>query len=207
MVTSLVERLGEPEQVAATAQVEYRRVGFFQRHRWLAAITFVLLPIPLLVLGWMVAIFVFGLGIEAVSAAVWLLVERLGGTVVLPQDLPWYWSLLCHLILSATVAVPAAVLVYLYGRLSRRARCRRWATAAGVILVVVSTLITHDFRFSPVAGESSIMFGLGLGLTGHRIPGPWIVGPKGWQFFQLALPMAVLVAWRSRRRQQNLCQN
>src|SRR5438105_3655194 len=57
---ALQERMGEPEQVAEAARVEYRRRAVFRRHRWLGVTTFLILPVPLLCVGWWLMLTVIG---------------------------------------------------------------------------------------------------------------------------------------------------
>ncbi len=175
---SLVSRLGQPEQIADAA-ARCRR-GFFRRHRWLRMTTFVVLPVPLLILCW------------ALTMAVLVGVAQALGADEATRDyapnLTWIQDKLAHLFFSATVIVPATFLAGGYCLLARLSGNRqRWGVAAGIVVAVFAGLVTHQLTLSEIPGKSTIMFGLGF---------PPKLGV--WQVLQFAVPLvAVLVCRRN----------
>jgi hypothetical protein len=174
---ALLERLGEPEQVAHAARAEYRG-GFFQRHRWLGVTTFVVLPLPLLVVGWAlvwVALWLVGMAVAAVVGESTLDQWTRDHAPALAQE-----QLLIQSVMSASVVVPAVILGGLYHWLARRTRTGRgWALAAGVLLACCAGSATTAATFSDEPGKSTMMFGFGFGKYNR------------WQLGQFLMPLAV----------------
>lgn len=184
---AVVARLGEPEIVAETAV--RCRPSFFRRHRWLRMTTFVILPVPLLVLSW-----------ALIMAALVMTGEALGadeGMRELAHGWTRFQDIIAHLFFSATVTVPATLLAGGYCLLARRSGSRqRWGIAAGVLVAAFAGLVTHQLTFSDVPGKGSIAFGVGF---------PPKIGV--WQLVQFALPLAVVClasGWRRATRRPQL---
>lgn len=181
---ALLERLGEPDQVADAARTEYRG-GFFQRHRWLGVTAFVVLPFPLLLVGWALTLTVMGFAAELTDRLVQL--RSLANGMTVSQEFA------IHLVLSAAIMLPAALLARLYVFLARRTGTRqRWAVIAGVVLAVFAGSMTSQLHLSEEPGKSSLMLGLGVGRN-----------YTGWQISQFMAPLAVACLYgRSRKLPQ-----
>lgn len=176
---ALEERLGQPEQLADVAEAAYRRHGLFQRHRWLRVTTFVLLPLPVLVIGW-------ALTFAALCLVAWGVGSALGEARIQEQErslargLTPLQDFTIHGVLSAVIIVPAIALVGLYFALASKTYTRkRWAVAAGLLLACCAGSATSQMTFSDEPGKNTLMVGLGVG--NHY---------THWQLAQFALPLA-----------------
>lgn len=190
-------RLGEPARIAGAAAEA--RGGVLWRSRLAAFAVFAVLPVPALVLLWAVAgmlwfvagdlfvLVVEGSGWAAAMEAsgraeaieAWMREHEAGGAVLL------------RVLITASVAVPAAALAAAYCGLSRRTgRSVLWATVGCLLVVAASGALRHQVRPADASGHGTVMVGLAT------------TGVNGWQVAQAAVPAAVGIAfaWRARRR-------
>ena len=178
---SVTERLGDPSRVAEAAV--QCRPGFFRRHRWLRMTTFVLLPVPMLILSWVLLICLMDL-----AGDLWLA----GEPIVAPgHQLSWLQFQLVHLLFSATIFLPAMLIAGGYYLLAKRTRSRlRWGIVAGLLVAGFAGLVSHQIAFSDIPGQNTLTIGIGF-------PPGWSV----WQALQFGLPGAVicLLIWKPRR--------
>ncbi len=174
MESNLEARLGTPEQLAETANAEYRHRRLLEEHPWLALATFVLLPIPTLVVLW-----------AATLASLVFVAQKSGVEDLLRSASGQFTSLGTTLVDSAvavSLVVPLAALAVFFSLLARRTvRRRRWTLVACAILAVVGGLATHGVVLSATPGQSSLNVGLGFG--------PGVFG--GWQMLQCLVPLGI----------------
>ena len=84
----------------------------------------------------------------------------------------------------------AIAVAALFAWLARRTgRGWRWGLASGIVLAILAGLTVHDVRLSPVAGQSAIVLGVGVGAFGL------------WQALQFlaALAVCLLLVRREKR--------
>lgn len=196
---TIESRLGEPGRIAGAA-VEARG-GVLRRSRLAAFAVFALLPVPVLVLLWVAAgmlwflageLFVYVIeasgwaaSLEASGRAAaieaWLREHEAGGVVLM------------RVLITASLAVPAAGLAAAYCRLSKRTgRSLLWAAVGCLLVVVAAGAVQHHVTPADASGHGMVMVGLSTRTV------------NGWQIAQAAGPLAVglAFAWRLRRRQR-----
>lgn len=194
-------RLGEPGRIAGAA-VEARG-GVLRRSRLAAFTVFALLPVPALVLLWIAAGVLWILGgqlfVYVVEASGWAAALEVSGRAAALEA--WVREhemggvVLLRLIITASVAVPAAGLAAAYCRLSKRTgRSLLWATVGCLLIVAASGAVRHHATPADRSGHGTVMVGLETGMIG------------GWQVAQAAIPAMVgaVFVWRARRRQRAL---
>lgn len=205
---SVRSRLGEPNDVAETAVIAYRRRSFLGRHPGAALVVFGLSPIVALAVTFWLACGVIELLFTisekqfGVPTDQW--VRAFGridstGTIVL-----FAISLL-------TVVVPALLISLFYGRLATRLCLgRKWIVVACLMLAAVAILPRFSARFSDVPGQSALMFAIPipqhLGQLGE-IPGTvagYFRDPR--QVIQFLVPLAV-GGWFLRRKREEQPEN
>ena len=173
MDASAVECLGNPVEIAETAVREFRRRKNLLSRSWLAALgTFVLVPLPVLVVAWLAAML-------ALETAGELLISVLLRNGVIPaaqagddaaeffreqfRHAPLPVSLLLQLVLIAVLAIPAAGVAILYARLAARTPRRwLWGMTACALLGLGFGATRYDVTLSESPGQSQIMFMAGL---------------------------------------------
>ncbi|MEZ6073917.1 MAG: hypothetical protein R3C10_27460 [Pirellulales bacterium] len=163
------DRLGRRDALVREVVSKYRSRSFAGRHPWL---TFVLAPIPALVLVW--------LAVSSVCVA--------AGRLVPDGQLSFESMLYAITAVDAFVTLVApTVVVWWFCRLARRsARGIRWALATTAVIGLVAFLM-HTQIDPPVGGPNTgrYMVGLGFGLS------PWTYTFGLQQFAQLFVPVAV----------------
>jgi hypothetical protein len=167
-------RMGLPEQLAAECT---RRPGRWRRPL-LAFATFVIAPVPVLLILW-VGAFLVGV----------LVLEETG--LIRGRTLPeWARSpTAVHGLLAAAGVMASGALAAVFGGLARRYRVgARWARAAAFTLALTTGLVVHQVKLSNLPGESSIGLGMGLALA-----------KPYWQIWQFVLALAG--GWLVLRRQ------
>ena len=168
-------RMGPPEQLAQECA---RRPSRLQRWPLLAFATFVVAPVPVLLVLW-----------AGVFLAGGLTLEQTGLTR--GQALPG-WArgpMAVHGLLTAAGVVAAGALAGCFGGLARRYRAGAgWARAAALTLALTAGLVVHQVNLSDRPGESSIALGLGLALS-----------KPYWQVWQFVLVLTC--GWLVLRRQ------
>ena len=166
-----VNCLGSPVEIADTAVHEFRRRRNLLSRSWLAAFsTFVLLPIPLLVVAWLVSMLVVGGSLAGLEWCGVLSAAPAGATD--PADFLECWLLngsqfefmLVHLITIGVLLIPAAGLAALYGRLARRTSRRwLWGLTACTLVGLGFGTTWYDLTFSDRPGKSQMMLFIGIG--------------------------------------------
>ena len=140
----LEQRLGKPEEVAAAAAVHAPRDKFARRH---PIVTFLLLPIPALVLLWTT----YTLGLAGLLQ---LFREY--------KDADWAVSLI-GILIHGLAYVPAVALILLIAWVAVRSRSRiAWWLAASVMVAVVSWLMMVSFSMPTTPGTGQLQVGMGF---------------------------------------------
>lgn len=179
---TVCSRLGEPARVAEVAVQEFRKRSILNRRPVLAFSTFVLLPIPLLTLAWVL-----------VSAVLFLIGELIPDETTVLREITPMEVVVAHLFVNAFIVVPAAVVAVFYTRLARKTvRNRLWTMVSCLLLATVTGLIFHQQTFSEEPGKSTITVGIPIA--------PHFRGINSTQLAQFAVPMGIgLLALRRQR--------
>jgi hypothetical protein len=195
--------LGTPAAIASAAIGEFRKRRFSSRH---PILSFVVIPVLSLVLGWIAAVLLFVLGAQLV---LWLNGES-GGRF--PQ-----WMIVCLPVLTgAFVLAPIALVAALVCRVAGRAAIGwKWPLAACVILALVGGAALFDVKMTGV--DRGVLHGTQFKNVrpqldeqhGHMMFGFGVnTHPHPWQVVQFSVPLAIcgLFVWRqySQRRQHVL---
>lgn len=175
-------RLGDPNVVAEAALQEFRQRSVLNRRPLLAFGTFVLLPIPLLTLAWVL-----------VSAVLFLIGELIPDETTVLREITPMEVVVAHLFVNAFIVVPAAVVAVFYARLAQKTvRNRLWSIVSCLLLATVTGLIFHQQTFSEEPGKSTITVGIPIA--------PHFRGINSTQLAQFAVPMGIgLLALRRQR--------
>ena len=141
---TLASRMGTPKQIAAAADRHAPRVLFARRH---PIITYLLTPIPLLIVLW--------IGYVAGLAGI------LSGFKSF-KDTPWAVQL-AGVLVHGLAYVPAVVLTAVIAWVAIRSRTRIswWLTAAGLV-ALVSGMLMVSLRMPTAPGTGSLQVGLGF---------------------------------------------
>lgn len=185
------QRLGEPTQLALFAAEQFHARSFWGRH---PVVTFLLAPLPLLVLCWIAT----GLGITGAGKTVAYICEHwfgLNDNNTYPGD---------HLVAQAGmmvatswifVVVPPLVVAWLLCRTAaRNALNGRWPIAACALLAFVVGCLTVSYRLAVQPHEGQFMIGLGFSQSGSWILSTFL--PK----FAVALGVGALLVKRAQQR-------
>jgi hypothetical protein len=186
MDASVAECLGSPAEIAEAAVHEFRRRRNLLSRSWLAAFcTFVLLPLPALLLGWMATLHVMGEICEWFGAG--------EGPI---REITPSWVFVVHLLLAVLVVAPAATLSAVFGRLARKTgHCWRWGLAACLLVALATALVTTTATFSEKPGKSQIMFSVPV--SGSVRFWKSLIQPDHVAQFLLPLGTGVLILRRS----------
>ncbi len=167
-------RLGPPQEIAEAAKASIRQTQFALRH---PIVTFVVLPIPVLVLMW-------------VAYALLLIVSL--NLFQSYKDVGWVVTAASGLI-HGLAYVPAVALTLLIAWIASRSRARwGWWIAASVIVACVSGLMIVTFAMPTTPGTGRLAIGLGFPPDLSRWP-------------QIAIPLVAAIgsfALIRRRRQR-----
>lgn len=158
----LQQRLGEPTQLALFATAQYHNRSFWGRH---PVVTFVLAPLPLLVLCWIAT----GLGVTGTGKAIAYICEHwfgLSDSNIHPGD---------HLVAQAgmmvavswlLIVVPPLAVAWLLCRIAARNTLNwRWPIASCVPLAFVAGCLAVSYRLAVQPHEGQLMVGLGFALS------------------------------------------
>lgn len=159
----LEARLGSPSEIATAAETHAGRGRFARRH---PVVTFLVLPLPVLLLLWVA----YTIG--------------LAGILQLVQDYQHAgWAVtLAGALIHGVAYVPAVALVLCLSWLASRSRARiAWMAAAAVLVAFVSSLMIVSFRMPTAPGTGLLQVGLGF-------------PPHLAQWPQFAVPLAVAIA-------------
>ena len=178
--TDLGQQMGPPEDIASVAAMEYRRSSWVRRH---PRLVFGLAPLPTAILGLAVYMLV-AVGIAAgLTAAGYGEPESLIARHRLESVAAVYWYSLAF--------VPFVSVAGVFGWLAMRSQVAgRWVIVALLQVALLGGMATTQVRWSDIPGQSQLLLGVGIPLTGWR------------QAAQLILPLAVgwLTLRASRRR-------
>jgi hypothetical protein len=166
----VMERMGEPGELAATAVAEYRRAGWVRRH---PVLVFGFAPVP--------AALVAMVGYVLVAGGIGYVVTAAGygdeGPNALSRDT------LNRIASGFAVTlgfVPFLVAAVWFGWLAVRSRVSGWWLAAAIAQVaILGGAATTQLIPSDLAGQSQLVVGLGIPLSGWR------------QAAQLLIPVAI----------------
>ena len=186
MDANVSECLGSPERIADAAVAEFRRrENVLSRSRMAAIGTFVLLPLPLLCLCWVVALAAL-VGIGELGGA-WD-EEAVTDAGISPTDV-----LMGYSFFLALLVVPPVGLTAFYARVARRTG-RRWLWGlTACLLIAFGAAVPHcSLTFADGAGRDTVIMAVGWPLV-------------NWPFtqacqFVLAFAIGFLVLYRSARR-------
>jgi hypothetical protein len=156
--------LGSPSDIADVAEREYRRrKPFLSRSRLAAFCTFVLLPLPALLLSWAAT---FLLLVALAESLKWCGVrDPFTGHTATPAQQAAAYAFFLGLLLA-----PAAAVTWLFGRLARKTNhLWGWGLAACILLAVGTMAANVQLTFSPLPGKNTLMFGLGIGWSLLRL--------------------------------------
>lgn len=152
MQKSVAASLGSPTDIAETAVQEFRRRRTLLSRSWLAAFcTFVLLPLPALLLGWLAAF--------QAARLIYYICESFytgEGTVRGITPLRVFGV---HVLLFIQVAAPATAFAALFGRLAKKTdHSWRWGLAACFLVAMATAVVTTTATFSETPGKDRIHF-------------------------------------------------
>lgn len=187
----LEQRLGEPTHLALFAAEQYHARSFWGRH---PVVTFVLAPLPLLVLCWIAT----GLGVTGAGKTVAYICEHwlgLSDSNTYPGD---------HLIAQAgmmvavswlLIVVQPLVVAWLLCRIAARNTLNwRWPVAACGILAFVAGCLAVSYRLAVQPHEGQFMVGLSFALSPQWMLLVFL--PK----FTVAMAIGLLLVAATRRR-------
>ena len=184
-------RLGRPASLAKHIARDYRRRSWCGR--W-PLISFVLLPLPLLFVGWIATY----LGIAAITIACETMeLERLS---VFAQRIAFNTAFFVVLI-----AVPS-IIAFLWGRIALKTTGSRFIVVVTCLLLAIAASgIWYEYHVSEIPGKSYFWMGSPLFTPANS----WLdIHPLGsHQLCQLLAPLAVgamLIAGNTRQRQRAL---
>jgi hypothetical protein len=182
------QRLGEPAQLALFAGDHYHARSFWGRH---PIVTFVLGPLPLLVMCWIVTAFVVmwaGVGAAYVGDH-WF------------GQAPDTWQLQDHLWVQASIMVLATWVVIVFpplgiaGLLCRIARRNvvdwRWPVVGCTLIAIIAGFVSVAYRLALSPHEGQINLGLNCTYTAHWLLVSYL--PK----FAAALGIGLLLVKRA----------
>jgi hypothetical protein len=185
-VVSAAECLGSPAEIAETAVQEFRRRRTLLSRSWLAAFcTFVLLPLPALLVGWLAAF-------QAVRLLCYSCEWFRSGDGPVREITP-SWVLGVNVLLVILVVAPATTLAALFGRLAQKTAHRWWWGLAACFLVALATPVaTTTATFSESPGKDQIRFYVPLyGSAQHWRSLYWKSLAQPTQLGQFLLPLGV----------------
>ncbi|OWK41745.1 HAAS signaling domain-containing protein [Fimbriiglobus ruber] len=195
-------RFGAPDRVAAAAAEEYRRAGWVRRH---PVLTFALAPLPVTLLGLVLAAVVLSLVTLCVLVAAAALTTGGFDPKTLPRWVKVDAVYFCH---HGIRLLPFALAPLFFGRLVVKYRTNAWWLVLAIAqIAVMAALYKSHIVYSDEPGQSQWMIGLSLPPwepTTHPALRTFFL-PMGWgQFGQLVLPFAVggLFAWAAVRRRR-----
>lgn len=192
-VSSAQQRLGEPTHLALFAAEQYHARSFWGRH---PVVTFVLAPLPLLVLCWIAT----GLGVTGAGKTIAYICEHwfgLSDSNTYPGD---------HLIAQAGMmvavswlftVVPSLVVAWLLCRVAaRNALNWRWPIASCSLLAFVAGCFAVSYQLEVQPHEGRLMIGLSFAQSAEWILTSFL--PK----FAIALVIGLLLVKRAQQQSE-----
>jgi hypothetical protein len=170
-----VNCLGSPAEIADTAVREFRqRKNLLARSRLATFGIFVLLPLPLLVIAWLVSMFAVETSLELLLAGLersGIVPEASAGAIDPVEFIrdrlrngAQFDIMILHFLLIAILSIPAAGLAALFGRLARRTSRRwLWGLTACTLVSLGFGAAQYDLTISDRPGKSQLLFMVGIG--------------------------------------------
>jgi hypothetical protein len=187
----LRDRLGEPTQLAIFAAEQYRARSFLGRH---PIVTFVLGPVPLLVVCWIVTM----LGIVWTGMGLAYVCEHwfgLSEATWEPKDHLWTQAITMVAFSWFVIVFPPLSVAVLLCRIARRNAVNwRWPIAACTLLAIVSGFLTVSYRLALARNEGQTMIGFNLGSSFQWLLITYL--PK----FAMAFAIGLLLVKRSQQK-------
>ncbi len=187
----LHERLGEPAQLALFAAEQYHGRSFWGRHPW---VTYLLAPLPLLVVCWIA----FGFAFWAITYGIGLAGTHVFGwtdeTFANPGDFIWLQAGGLAFMCWYAIVFPPLTAAWMLCRIYRRnALDWRWPVVGCALLAIVAGLFTTSYRISTEPNKGMFMMGLDVGTSAS-----WLLRflPK----FAIALGIGLLLVKRAQRQ-------
>jgi len=148
------ERVGKPEDLAATAGEEYRRRSWLGRH---PKITFLIAPLPLLVLSWMLCLLVFVGTAELVEelseGPQGITKSTVSAMTLLLMETAFYVWAAAPFVLTACLLCWTAL---------RTARGPKWILAAGLIITLVAAMYQLEMVLPTQPGSGKLSADMGF---------------------------------------------
>lgn len=179
---SAEERLGMPQELAAAAATEYRRLGFLARRPLLTYVVGPLLVVPVLFIAWLLASMTLVGGAAAAAATLF----------DLPSQEPFPGGEL--IALGTTLSfrfVPFALAAWLFCSLARRhSQDWRWTIVACAMIGIFAALLVATVQAATPSAQGMLTVGVALPPQGYLAP------------FQALAPLAIgaLFLWRAKYR-------
>jgi len=152
MEANAVECLGSPSEIADSAAREFHRRNLLSRSRLAALGTFVLLPLPLLVAAWLALITIVGYSLDLLAGAA--AVDDLGERM---RDAAQMEIVGVHVLLIASLVIPAAGVAAFLGWLARRTSRRwLWGLTACTLVGLGFGAARYDLNISDQSGQSQL---------------------------------------------------
>jgi uncharacterized membrane protein HdeD (DUF308 family) len=188
-------RLGEPAQLALFAAERYHSRSFWGRHQLM---TFVLGPLPLLMLFWVAAAYAVdgtGTGIAYVCEHVFGLKDE----TFVPKDHLWAQAVMMVAFSWLMIAVCPLAVAGLLCRIARRnAVSWWWPVVACALLAIVAGFLTVSYRLALEPHEGMMMMGANFGSTPRWFLLTYL--PK----FAVAMCVGLLLVKRAQQTQPEL---
>lgn len=149
-----VERIGKPEQLAQAAGEEYRRRTWLGRH---PVLTFLIAPLPMLVLSWILCLLVFVGTAELLEefneGPQGLTKSTVSATTLLLMETAFYvWA-------AAPFVLTTCLLCWMA---QRTARGPKWMLAAGLIVTLVAAMYQLDMALPTQPGNGQLSADMGF---------------------------------------------
>ncbi|TWU11419.1 hypothetical protein CA54_02260 [Symmachiella macrocystis] len=149
-----VERVGKPEQLAQAAGEEYRRRTWLGRH---PILTFLIAPLPMLVLSWILCMLVFVCTAELVEefndGQQGITKSTVSSTTLLLMETAFYiWA-------AAPFVLTTCLLCWMA---QRTARGPKWMLAAGLIVTLVAAVFHSQMALPTQPGNGQLSTGFGF---------------------------------------------
>jgi hypothetical protein len=197
------QRLGNVEQLGDELVRKYRATSFAGRHPLL---TFVIAPLPVMILFWTAMFLVGWLTVFGIVAP--LFGWRLGQTVAEMKPLLVWIILTCHY--GILVLPPAMVALWFYRLARRSGQGLAWTVPACLVAALFAFTFVNDMRLPYESLRGRLVWGFGFPVpeSFQGLPMFWLIRPfvglsRLWrlqgQVVQTLLPLAVMAyaAWRA----------
>ena len=193
-VNDLDERMGSPTELAIFAAEQYRARSFFGRH---PIFTFLVAPLPLLVVMWFAFCFSIIGVCYGLSGVVYVLEHVFGSTLsYAPEDHPWVETMVMVTVSWILIVLPPLTTAWWLSRTAaRNALNWRWPVVGCSLVALIAAVSKFSYRLTPPGGHGMVM--LGLELMGKS--SSWIL-LRLLMKFAVALGIGLALVWREQRR-------